>query len=378
MKRVVAIGTLLMVTLMLLSILSLNTFAYPTPQSPGDLKCQMPVLESQINSQSASLNRQHAVSLALQAITNASEYASYKLTLDSLFDRWSFSVVTCAVNWKSVDPVFLSISPNGSSIFLVVSENPNLNGVQNITQQSAAVKASRSNYNPWSGYEYNVQTSSVDANAQWVIPTASIPAGNPTCYNGNNYECVLAVWVGESVSPGLNGNFAQGGSNSEQSCVQYQYTFVCYSTYNLWYEFSQSGGQVSCAPANPGDTALADMSYYGGTDSIFVTDFSNGQICSTSQSESAPSYEQFIGEIPEWANCIFGYCYSTGSDYLPQFNQFSIEQATINAQPISGISNPNGYQMINGGNLNIQRSGVSYSGSLGAYFTQTWQTSAGT
>jgi hypothetical protein len=151
----------------------------------------------------------------------------------------------------------------------------------------------------------------------------------------------------------------------------------CSPSYAMWYEFPPAGW-VTCGNApSPNDIMAADMVWMNGNvEYAFVYDLTSGSSCSASQTGvSEPSWEQFMAEFPKWTTLT-----GSGFYYLPKFSALELYDAEVNYAPISQLSNPYPAYMTNGpgGEYNIILGSILQSGSIGSYFTETWQTSSGT
>jgi hypothetical protein len=117
------------------------------------------------------------------------------------------------------------------------------------------------------------------------------------------------------------------------------------------------------------------MSWSSSAEKIYVYDFTTGGVCNASKSGPEPTWQQFMFEFPTWTSC-FGSC--SGFYYLPSFQTTTVAYAQINGIPINQLSNPMPAYMTNGpgGEYNIILGSIYYSKSIGAYFTEQWQTSS--
>jgi hypothetical protein len=343
--------------------------------------CDPTTLNSQMNQDSSALNQTRAISLANQSLANSICGTGTNNSFNGIFFTWSWDS-NCLVTWLTVNVVYGSTNKNnGTSQYVVVTENPTATQVEAIYGEGpTASLAPSTSYNQWSGYEFKVSPGSGGAYSvysEWELTQAEVPPSPPApqyCNNGDNDECRLAIWDGESNQAGGNNGFAQGGSDSQLiylgrgGWAQYYY---------LAYEFIPGSwfGAVDCMQINYNHLVAAEMTASSGTDSIYVYDWNLKSGCGTqSHSENTPNWGQFIAEIPTWVSC-WGLC--KGVYVLAEFPAFGFNYASVNGQDISSIGTYNTYVMSNGGYLDIQLGPISCC-SHGSYFTETWKSSGGT
>jgi hypothetical protein len=342
-------------------------------------------LRQQITSASTGLNITKAIALAEPSPGFMAGVGGYKFKYSSEFNTFSFDKSTCELTkWKGADIVF---SLNGSDEFrgyAVVTEDPALTKVLNVTFQWGAIYSSNPpiSSQTFSGYEvYEYGYPIVDETAQWDVPTVSQPPTS-ACSNG----CYMTNWIGltpaEFESTGYN--LVQAGTQSNLSCSIY-----CSYSYSGWYEFTPAA-EVHCLFVAPGDSMSTEVYNYlagGGSQyyySITVTDNSLGQGCGVSDyyyPYGPPFYAQFFAERP-----LVGQTIAT----LPEFNSVSMTgQIVYNTNRVNLYSPYSSqyyyeYYMVNAGSQNtcagqplgsnICLSSIDSSGS----FSQTWATSSGT
>ena len=339
-----------------------------TSNNPNQTNCPTSVLNPQIDRITLSEPTQNALDLAEQYLATKG-WLTDGIVFNSMFSNWRFNQNTCVVALQSIGVAYDSNSKNAT---IVVTVNPASTLVMGVTVTPATTKG----ITYWSGYQFNV-ANSYDVQARWSVPSSSNPDTN-YCWNGHLNECDLAIWTGESTSYGGGSGFAQGGTDSSVDCHNIGQIWSCVSTYDMWYEFPPAKSVACGSTPSPNDDILGDMSWSSNTENIYVYDYNSGSACSASKSGiSAPSWEQFMFEFPQWTSC-YGYC--SGYYYLPQFSQASFWDAYVSSVPINQLSNPQPAYMTNapGGGYNINLGAISYNRYVGAYFQETWQTSSGT
>lgn len=368
----------------LLLILLIASFNVPVSASS---QAQSPSCDSQVNQQTASissgLNNSRAITLALQSPSLQKAAAGQDYKFISIFNLWSFNTSCEVTGWKSVNVVFATSSRN-----IVVSENPQLTSVLNVTVQGGLVK----NTAPvssccWAGYDiYEDQSGGgqypiYESLGDWNVADVSQPSSG-FCSS----VCAFSVWVELSPQPfNTTLYYVQAGTKSNVTCSSY-----CSYQYEGWYEFSNTN-EIDCLGVYAGDSVSASVyngvgngkgsSYY----SMSIDDNTIGYSCSaqtSSYNHGTPYYAQFMGERPTL---------NLSPLPLPQFTTTTMYgYISYNSNPYSIIYGPysnNYYQkwyMVNAGSQNtcsgqplgsnICVSSVSSSGS----FTLTWKTSSGT
>jgi hypothetical protein len=363
-------AVLLLISSSSAQLLFVNSSTSSSPSSSPNSSptlCSTNTIDPQIDKISSQVSQLSATSVANQSLAHRG-WAIQSLTFNSVFERWSFDPVSCAVTLQTVGVAYDSKTQNET---IVVYEDAKTTTVQNVSVTSTSVKGTQY----FSGYQYNI-VNTYDVQAKWAVPSSYNPDSN-NCWNGNQYICDLVMWTGESTAWGGSSGFAQGGSDSFVTCrFITKVGWICTPSYDIWYEFPPAGSVACGGTVNSGDTILAEMSWSSNTERIYVYDYSTNAVCSASTSlTTAPSYELFIAEFPTWS--VLG---SQGFYYLPGFSQFTVYNAMINNLPMSDYMILNTFQMTNGpgGEYNIILGSASYSSQLGSYFTETWQTSAGT
>ena len=304
---------------------------------------------------------------------------------------WKFNLNTCSANLTSVNVVFSLTSSAGANENLYVAVNPTATKILGSTLQPS-VDAAVSNNTSWSGYEYYVSTGVNYVEANWNLPSVSAPSTGCNLNVGSKYYCILVDWTGASVSAGGYNGFAQGGSGSSVDCS----ASTCgsyYTAYFAWYEFpGLSCNLIGCGSPLYNCTALNSLSVAVGDDieeyedytpsnstmNVYVDDLTMGNACTNlifnttkgAPTMNQPYYAQFIAERPEQ-----GY---TSYYSLPDFQTTTFSVAYVDGSQINSLSPSTTYNMVNSNNININLGSVSYNRYIGAYFDETWSTSAGT
>jgi Peptidase A4 family len=330
--------------------------------------------ESEINTMSATLNTQKALSLAESTPAFQTYSVGYEEQFNSIFNTWSFNSQG-AVTWKTVNVVYSISNSTGFKANLVITESPGLLGVIGTALQISPMTAGTSTN--WSGYTFSGNSGSstpvYEAYATWTVPSVSEPQSY-FCYFAH---CDLSIWPGLTAQSGGSSGIVQAGTDSGLYC-----TAGCSYYYYGWYEFYPAGS-VTCSsfPVSPGDSVGADIvnsgEYGGSTTSyaVYVYDFTAGNTCSTSKTGysgfTVPYYGQFIAERPSFGGTLAR---------LPKFGSVTMSGDVYYGSSLTGIYTPYSYgwyiktTMVNSGNTNINVGSVSSSSS----FTQTWSTSSGT
>lgn len=337
--------------------------------------------ESQVNQQSAALaaglNNTKAIGLAIGSSAFQVRAGSNSYQFNSIFNVWQFNTACQVTNWKSVNVVF-SVGQN----MLIVTENPSLTNVLNVTVQPAAIEnTSPWNSNYWAGYDFYEHNPSgglypiYESVGDWNAPIVSQPpqGQGPSC---KNPQCALSVWVGLAPQPfNITYYFVQAGTTSNITCNP-----SCGSQYWGWYEFNPAAA-VKCLDVAPGDSISTQVyNQAGGGGSVasynvFIDDNTLYTSCTVSNylySHGYPYYAQFMSERP-LVNGVFA--------HLPQFTSPTTMKGFIysnnNIPTIYDPYHRNYYQevfMVNSGYNNINVGSVSSSGT----FTLSWHTSLGT
>ena len=348
-------------------LLVLPTFSIQASFASSPTSCAATDLHSRLASLASDVSSQSAMILASQYLS-AEGWAVQSITFNSIFYNLQFDKTTCQFTMQSVGVVYDSRARN---VTIEVIENTQTTSVLNTTTHVLSIAGKTY----WSGYQFN-HASSYDSETYWTVPRAGNPDTN-YCGNGFNQECILAVWIGESTSYGGQTGFAQGGSFSVVNCLPLpKGGWSCSSFYQLWYEYPPAGWSVCTSNVLPNDIVWGVVAWSSNTEYVQIIDETSGATCYSQKSGvSEPSWVQFMAEFPSWSTPL-----GSGYYYLPYFTTFKFYEAEVNFVPISQLSNPYPSYMTNGpnGEYNIILGPLSYSGSLGAYFTQTWQTSSGT
>jgi len=330
-------------------------------------------------------------------------------------NNWSINESHCTVSWTSATANFLVQDSSGAKHVLVVDENPVLGIIYNVTSEPYLIAAiSPNTQSPtYAGYEIaNSSSASVAvtyAEADWTVPSVSLPTGSPgdpSCDNIEPYDqCIVADWVGIQNST-YNGNYfptgvgevlqtgtfanytcASSGSpcfSSEVPFLGYYRASVQYSNDNLarvgFCTFGgNSGGigdsitgevgtdqQVVGSGSNYA-TVLVDWSY-GTGDACSNTDYPAGTEVHTEY------YADYMAERPGY------YGYPTA---LPDFatTDFSdLEMGTGTSQQLNPYYNYNngwgsGMYMYNDATRLTTTSSMA---SVGGDFSETWDNSIDT
>ena len=352
------------------------------------------MLQKQIESISSGINESHAIALAESSYkfqTIVSGRFSY--VESSIYYTWSFDPSTCEIiSLDSVNAVF-SIFDSGSFVnYIVITENPTISNVTDVTTQMPSYHRNSPNNNPaWSGYEFygSATRKSVpllEDYSTWYVPTASqnyrTDCESPICY--------LSVWVGLTHDIGGNtggcngGCIVQGGIDASLDCS----SGSCGSpVYTAWYEFLPNP-TVSCAPSMPisagqeVETWVTNQAEQGGSSNlyqVYLYDYSTGKSCSTAWTNSPMGVSYFGQFIAERPPCSSGP--PCGYYQLPQFTKVTMSGSYVYYNGLfNSIFTPyvNGwyqYDRIYGtcnGN-NVENIGVSVPS--GSSFSQTWESS---
>lgn len=216
------------------------------------------------------------------------------VSLENTFDLWHVDTSTCTPVLNSVDVVFGATT---SSVFdtIVVSENPLLTFVENLTIQSDAALGGTPSaaYGLWTGW---IAETSGYVDAEWTVPTISASSG---CYNG----CSISFWVGQTASYGGGSGISQTGTYQQEELIP---GFGWYYVQWAWYEFWPNNPyEVNCFPVAHGDVITAESNYYNGQYWTSVWDASQQEGCTANQGMSmgAPTYANWIGEDPVQYPC---------------------------------------------------------------------------
>ncbi len=355
-----------------------STTAQPPISSPSiDF---MRTLENNVDRVTGNLDTAKAVDLAKSAPQFQSAANAYTVNFSSIHNTWSFDSSGNVV-WDTVNVVFSVKDSKGFHANLVLTEDPSLTSVIQVSWQNntrSFTPTNRTSAN-WSGYTFAGNSDSTapvyEAYATWSVPAVSEPYSYACFFS----YCSLGIWPGlSSDSDGANG-IVQAGTLGEVYC-----TIGCTSTYSAWYQFYGDDDQATFCnnfPVAASDSMAVDIvneARDGGSSTIYniyISNYRTGQGCNvydrSYSSFSTPYYGQFITERPAG---------SGGLLRLPKFGSATMSGAMMNYGGSNHyISDPynNGWYirslMTNSGNLNIEVGAVS-SGS----FTQTWKTSNGT
>jgi len=341
--------------------------AIPNSSNNCDLQ-----VNQQTSTLAAGLNSTKAVNLAV-ASSNfqvASSASSYEFA--SIFNIWSFNTACQVTSWKSVNVVFTV-----GQALIVVSENPGLTEVFNVTVQHQTIHASSTTSQCcWSGYDFYEHQSGgglypiYQSVGDWNVPDVSQPSAG-FC----SAQCAFSVWVGLSPQPfNSTSYFVQAGTWSNVTC-----STSCSYQYFGWYEFSPAGG-VKCLYVAPGDsisTNVYNQAGGGGSNALYniqVDDNSLLTSCTVSSyffSHGTPYYAQFIGERP-WTGQALAHLAKFTTTTMKGYIYYNSNVPTIYDPYSKGYYQL--WNMVNSGTTNINVSSVSSSGT----FTLTWASSAGT
>lgn len=380
------------------TLLNQNENAAQQPLEAHESACTK-VVEEGIRAKGSSLDDQKAISLAMNNDGFKSKTSAYIPTFEVIFTTWAFdptasSPENCNLKLSTVNVIFSLASSRGFEKKIVVSEDPSLTRVLNITEQlrnghfggnqssndrrPGGFSSAVSNY--WSGYEFagnanNPPTNTIyEARGTWAVPAVQVP------YSGactSSLPCDAAVWVGlDDTSGANNDHLAQAGTDSYiTNCPS-----SCGTTYEPWFEFLPSGPNFCGGMVfNPGDSVTTYVNKHSGTSTLYdisITDNTLGSACGVTSHNystmSAPIYAAFIVERFQFT--------SGGAYTLAKFSPFNIS-GTLNYSGSShSIYTPYSnfwfvqWSMQNGGNTNIGVSSVDSTGK----FTESWWTSSGT
>jgi hypothetical protein len=344
--------------------------------------CQEGIEKGERN-QAIHLDNNKAISMAVQNPEFQFKIKGYSSKFNSIFNMWN--TANCNPVWESVNVVYTLSNSTGLVKNVVVTLNPELTKVEDVTEQITG------NYDispNWGGYAfYGLQNgglvSTLKATTTFNTPTVYVPdVSISNCVS--QPICDAATWVG--IWDGYTGpssHFIQAGTDGQVTCIH----SGCNKDYIGWYQFYTSGSAaVTCFNDNPSDSITAtvtnDADYGGASDKydISLTDNTQPSLsCSvTGQTFSmSPNYGAVIVEraaLPY--NCdLYSYCslakftsttFSGSIDYCnPNCGTHSF------GSPDTEIDMKNTYNGIQ--YTNIQDGSIS-----GGAFTQTWLTSKGT
>ena len=344
----------------------------------------------QINAQSASANIVQGISTATSASQVQQLEKQFQIAYETEYNTWQIvSLSSCSIAWVAAYFVFDYHSPNGSLEQIVVTENPGMTTVDNVSLRQAVymmyAQPFQSSYTSgtWSGYEFyaynsGVQTQVYRATGEWTEPSVSSPGSNACLFT----HCDVSNWEGlANAVGGGNGYLVQAGSDSGLYC-----TIVCSYYYYLWYEFYPNPSN-SCLNVSPGDDIAVNVqneAVNGGSSNnydIYLSDDTTGQLCSpiighNFSQMGLPYYAEYITSRP-----------NIGGSFakLPQFGSFTNNNANIYyAGNEHSIYVPyqnlwyNSYTMNNGCGNNINNGPVQAQDSIHGEFTVSWATSCGT
>jgi hypothetical protein len=277
---------------------------------------------------------------------------------------------------------------NGTNLghYVVVSLNPQLDSVLNVTIQNPIFHTTFSN-SIWSGYEMQASASSTHPNtpvyeaySQWHVPSINIPSYSSCSFT----HCDISIWpglvsnlAGSFTNGSSGGAIVQAGSESGIDCNPF-----CISYYYLWTEFffkngsNSDPGSTQCLTVNSGDQVYSDVideAKSGGNVNlydIYIGDITQSTACTSIVAHAfqmgTPVYAEFEGETPTFGSISI----------LPQFTTFTMNGYLDD--PINGY-----YSMANSYNLNLYNSyiltnangnggNINFGSASTGSFTSTW------
>jgi hypothetical protein len=290
----------------------------------------------------------------------------------------------------STNPV--SVSPGGtftSSMSISVSSSMatgtysfSVTGSYGSLSHSATVTVyvcdPSSNSGSLAGYTFreacglNGQNAIDDARGTWTVPSVIEPQNGWCAFS----HCDVTFYVSLSDTDGdTNGHLAAAGTDSGEYC-SFGCAFYYYGIYQI-----DANAWVKCSTSiNSGDSVTARAYQLGapgpgGPYDLYVTDNTNGQVCSATNQSSAmqwPYYGGVLAQRPQISGSIarlpkFGTVTVSACD---MYNVF-YNQRCLDAYNTGFYTQ---YTMNNGGNNDITVNAVQSDNT----FTFTWQTSAGT
>jgi hypothetical protein len=328
------------------------------PQPPVNMTCISQV-ENQTDQINAELNTTKATSLATSSELFQSKLHGYNSTFNSVFDTWSYDK-NCNISMKTINVVYSLYNSTGNFIKnVVVSEDPQISQVVNITEQKLPFFTPSS---AWSGYEtYGSSIQQTDhvykTEAYWNVPSVSHPF-----FGGCISECDLGVWTGMSPSPGghaINGSGAlvQTGTSS---CTT-DFLGCSNGPFWAWYEFYPRPPVDCMENVNANDPMYGDVineAINNGGDptkwDIHNIDYSDSpSICTPAvtgykfNAGSAPYYAQYIDEylgsnIPLFgSNTMTGYMFDSANGLQSisvPYNKGFYDDYTLNDQNNQNIN----------------------------------------
>ena len=315
----------------------------------------------------------------------AAREKGFNSAFNSINTGWTWDPATCDnLTLTSVNVVYTLNDGKEDVKNIVVSFDPTITNVTEVSEHPVKKFQSQSSSNIWSGYEFPGNSGATvdvyEAFADWTIPSVSEPSSGFCFFQ----HCDLAMFVGlVDVLGGFADNkLVQAGTDSGLYC-----TAGCSFFYYAWYELIPSA-PVQCRETfNVGQTVTTAVTNHGksnGSTTLYdltISNWSNGQLCSAlNQSYTAmphPKYAEFINERPAMgqtparlpkftSDTMFSgslwYSGSSKSIYTPYFNHWENKVLMQNGAP---------------GNTNISV-GVVTNPSGAGQFTQTWANSNGT
>lgn len=373
---------------LLIVLLSLPAIQPSVVAISSDTPCSVETINAMSISLSATLDNSLALALAASSLAYQNFNGAFGLKYLSLYNAWAFDLNTCTLRWNSVNPVFQFNKTGGIPYELTIEENPQLTAILDTYVNPVGPHfGSTSNSTNWSGYEY-YQSGGVSngVSAYWGVPSVSYSSTIPSyCANGVNSQlvCTVAIWVGASIDAGGSGThnpeFAQGGSLSNLTCNSKTSCSSPVKSYGAFYEFPPANPIHPNLHVSANDNFEALVTYSNSQATVSDYDLTSGHsISSTPTTMLKPYYGEFVAEYPPLHNALY-----FGFFPLPDFSLTTVSGAQVNGYNIYGLSWTTKYLMDASGTghqskYNIAVGAVSYSRSLGAWFTQTWQTSINT
>ena len=235
--------------------------------------------------------------------------------------------------WNNVNVVYSYNETDGSVTNIVVSEDPGLTRVVEVTVQQHAAQFSclsscGTDDEHSSGFEFSksgyYQSIPVyEVYTSWTMPDAQNPSDSENCGLGSGqYWCHFAIWNGlENEFKGLNG-IVQGGTENKIECLP----TTCNKHYRFWYEFYPNSS-VECGDVHPGDSMASDVLdtaiLYGGPPThhyhIWVYDYTTQQTCWADQNFPQMGTSYLAAVASETPSGCGGHCGTDGYYRLPVF-----------------------------------------------------------
>lgn len=380
------------------------------------------------------VSNQVAESFAASAAEFKAAAAGYNFTYQGYSDEWTVDKNTCQVQWHDAAADFLLTNAKGAQLILTVAENPIEGVIYNITSGgvfTASPVSSSTDSETYAGYaiaDGSPPTSyPVDyVSAIWYVPWVEQPndpsGTSPNChitYSGDPNQCVVETWVGLQNStydgpdhlPSGHGEVVQTGSDGNETCTYNSGVgnWQCSASYRGWSEYvrGDSSGNLDvidgphyCSTSEgtndemvgqvgttyyfndtSGYETYTILTDYGSTTTVCSHPFTNGEV----HAEYYADYFQERPQLPSGSTVLpeFGTGSGASSTNTVTFYDCGMAVGTLNSEFGAYPNYNSGYgfgsHMYNGGNTDTTVSAwTENSGSTYGYFSDTWDTSAGT